>query len=347
MRGGQGFHNFRSSPRRRGSSLHAITCAMSRFGFRLSKSCFPRPSGRGLDSRLRGNERSVWLAFTVLLSAALALPDAHAAPRDLTFATPDGNRSAIIASSGPGARPTIIVLHGETVSAGTSLSISGFARQAARRGFNAVYVESFGRKLNDLRAGGTSRADDIAMLRALIARLADEKVARPDRIFLVGISNGGLMALTAACRASEMFAGVGVIAASLVDGVAPCEGKASSLMLIAGTADPIVPYRGGDLGLWGSPGKVRGVEETARLFAHRNGCETVATMPLSDPDKRDGSHVVRLAYGGCATPVVLYRVEGGGHQIPGTAPFMSDMLGATNQDFFAAEAIMEFFFRAP
>jgi polyhydroxybutyrate depolymerase len=320
--------------------LHAIACAK----ILLALNCLARPAGRLLDSRLRGNERRLWLALLIIV---LTTPVAHAVPSDLIIPTPDGERLAIVIPSGAGPRPTVIVLHDAAQSAGEALATSGFARQAKRRGYNVVYPQGVGRQWNDLRRGGAGGADDVAFLQLLMMRLIDKKITDFGKIFVVGIGTGGTMSLTMACRASAYLSGVATIVASMPDGLGACHEMPLAFVMVAATADPVMPYAGGEVGASGGGGFVRGVEETANLFAARNGCGAPALAELPDADKRDESTVTRLTWSNCAAPLMLYRIERGGHQIPGTGPYLPLVLGATNQDISAAEVIMDFFARAP
>ena len=104
---------------------------------------------------------------------------------------------------------------------------------------------------------------------------------------------------------------------------------------------------GGALAFGG--GKVLSTAETIGLLRTLNRCtnETkLAAVPNIDPD--DGSHVIVARWTNCASaaPVVLYRIEGGGHRIPGHTedwPVTDMLLGRMNHDFEAAYAIWNFF----
>jgi polyhydroxybutyrate depolymerase len=51
-----------------------------------------------------------------------------------------------------------------------------------------------------------------------------------------------------------------------------------------------------------------------------------------------------VSWKGCAAPVVLYRIEGGGHTWPG-ATVDVDRLGMTTHQVRATDAMWEFFAR--
>jgi len=70
---------------------------------------------------------------------------------------------------------------------------------------------------------------------------------------------------------------------------------------------------------------------------------------LPDRDPRDASRVVMFFSTDCrAAPVILLRVEGGGHRVPGSPirnlRFMAERaLGVQNNDISTAEVISRFF----
>jgi polyhydroxybutyrate depolymerase len=115
--------------------------------------------------------------------------------------------------------------------------------------------------------------------------------------------------------------------------------------MINGTADPLVPYGGGEVGLGGGRGEVWGVERTAKFFAARDGCDQPITQALANQDQVDGTAVTRIDWRNCrpGTSVTLYRVEGGGHALPGRRSLFPRILGASNQDIVSAEVILDAF----
>ena len=104
-----------------------------------------------------------------------------------------------------------------------------------------------------------------------------------------------------------------------------------------GTADPVVPYRGGTS--WVSPEAFPDVSTWAAHWAERNRC---AHTPVASAAAAD---VTRLEYPGCAgdAAVVLYTVWGGGHTWPGGQPLPEWWLGATNRNIDATSLTWAFF----
>ncbi len=266
----------------------------------------------------------------------------------LTLHTADGLRQAFLVQAQKlGPNPTIIILHGATISAQRMMRGSGFAEAAAQHGFTAVFPEGKDQSWNDARSTGRSNADDIGFLKALTQQLVDGKIADPSRLYIAGVSNGGMMALTMICQPQSMFIGVAAVIASLPAGLEEsCQPrKPLSVVMMNGTADPLVPFKGGRVGFLGRRGNVLGAEATAELFAKAEGCTSHAKHPLPKLNTGEKTHVVLLSWANCVpqASVSLYEVEGGGHQIPGGPTFLPFLFGSPNHDIRAANRILDAF----
>ena len=140
--------------------------------------------------------------------------------------------------TGSGPRPTVVMLHG------TGTDAPAFAREvkltaiAQREGFVVVYPDTLpGKWWNAFPAGYVPEAktegerrqfgttDDVAFVKALVADLVRQGVADPKRVYLGGISFGGLMAMRIVCSAPEMFAAVGIIYSSMPDATGRTVGR--------------------------------------------------------------------------------------------------------------------------
>ncbi len=226
---------------------------------------------------------------------------------------------------------------------------TGFSEAVARRGLTAVFPDGINRQWHDGRAGGPDGPDDVGFIRELVHRLVADGVADQRRIYLAGISNGGMMSFTLVCKAGELFAGVGTVIANMPDGIGSCAPRPMPVVMINGTDDPMVPYGGGGVGLGGGRGEVWSVDRTASFFAARDGCDQPSTQELANRDRVDGTAVTRVNWSNCrpGASVTLYRVEGGGHALPGRRSLLPRILGRSNQDIVSAEVIMDAFVPDP
>lgn len=294
---------------------------------------------------------SGWAFLRVVLSAlalSVTFAIAPAAERTLTIDTKDGSRTAIVKTFDGPPRPTIVVLHGAYMGAAVAARATHFRESAAAHGYNSVFPDGLGRVWVDGR-NFRSGADDVGFLKALAARLVADGVTDPRRLYLAGISNGGFMTFRMMCEAPAPFAAFGTVIAGIgAETAEACRPKrALPLAMIAGAVDPIVPYEGGGVGFRGRNGEVWGAERTAELFARANGCDAADRTAQPDGDSTTTS-VTRIAWDCKATaPVVLYRVEGGGHQSYGGNALPQFAFGRTTQKFSAPEALLDFFDALP
>ncbi len=267
----------------------------------------------------------------------------------------------------PGKLPLVLVFHGGGGSAGQIVRASGFAQLADRHGFLAVFPQGVNKHWNDGRksevfAQQDRRIDDVAWIRALVEKLKRDYPVDPRRIYAVGISNGGMFCQRLAVELSDQLAAVASLTASLPEPLKHATPKAPvAVMLINGTADPLLPYQGGEvtirplLGRLGrqlplrSRGRVISTEETIRYWVRHNGTKPkphITRLPDTDPQDGCRVEVHRWSGGRGGTEVVLYKVIGGGHGWPGGSQYLGvDRIGHVCQDFDATKAIWQFFAR--
>ena len=174
--------------------------------------------------------------------------------------------------------PLLLVLHGGGGAGMETLTDRGFNRRADESGVVVVYPEGVGRRWNDGRVGAGAadhEIDDVGDLRALVASLAQRYSIDAERVFVVGMSNGGMMSLRLACETADVFRGFVAVAASLGEALAGrCQPSAPRpVALIAGSADPVVPWAGGEVAVLGlSRGRVIGAEASFAAFRALAGC---------------------------------------------------------------------------
>jgi polyhydroxybutyrate depolymerase len=298
--------------------------------------------------RAREIEMSRWVpGIFAALVIALGAADARAQveSRELRVETREGRRTAIVVPAGRGPAPTVIVLHGAFSSAAWTLRHYGFAQAAAAKGFAAVFPQGLRGCWNDGRNPFPWRADDVAFLKVLTGELMAEQIAEPGRIYLAGISNGGMMAMRMVCEASDRFAGAGTIIANMPMSIgSKCQpSRAVPIVMFNGSADTWVPYRGGGVGFLNLGGFVWGTRQTADFMAHANRCNPA---PATSDVSIDGMSITRLAWTDCdrRADVTLYRVNGGRHEVYGSLNvFRAPRGGGHSQVVSAAETIMATF----
>jgi polyhydroxybutyrate depolymerase len=253
---------------------------------------------------------------------------------------------------GPGAA-VLLVLHGRY---GDGARMAALTRLVPRATgvdggprFGVIFPDGVEASWNDARRAGPAAeagVDDIAFLDALVTRAIDAG-ADASRVYVVGMSNGGMMALTAACdaRLGPRLAGVGTVTGLLPSALVDrCPGgPGPRVVVVHGDADPVVPYAGGLVAGRASEARVESAAGTAALFAARAGCvgaPVARTLPDRAPD--DDTRVREERWPGCAASPRLYVVEGGGHTWPGgEGAFGSFWVGRTSRDVDASALLLE------
>lgn len=231
------------------------------------------------------------------------------------------------------AMPLVVDFHG----AGSNMTeqdvYSGFDPLADRDGFVVTTPNGIDAAVRQWRFLGTQ--DDITFAEAVVDELVAHACVDRAHVFAVGISSGSAMSTSLACQASDRFAGFGLVAADFY--LPALCGKAARrpIIIFHGTADPVVPYQGGKVAVGGNT-NVAPAEQSAQEWATHNGC-------TGGPHETTlGTQVVRLDWSGCAVPVVMYRIVGGGHTWPGAAIDVT-RLGLTTHQVNATDEMWKFF----
>lgn len=254
-----------------------------------------------------------------------------------------------------GTAPLVLVFHGRDGDGAGMERLTGFSALADRDGFAVAYPDGVGRSWNDGRQIAGSEAqrlniDDVGFVAALIDTLAAQLRLDPRRIFATGLSNGATFSHYLAANLSRRIAAIASVAGGLAVPFARQFAPAApvSVLVMQGTADPLVPYAGGAVA-GGRLGSELGAEATARRWEDADGIRAeAATGDLPDMDPTDGcrTHWRRWSGGRKRTEVWLYTLEGGGHTWPGGPQYLPRRLvGRVCRDFDASFAIWDFFSR--
>ena len=114
-------------------------------------------------------------------------------------------------------------------------------------------------------------------------------------------------------------------------------------LILNGTKDPLNPYEGGPVSLFGfgNRGTVRSSLESARFFASQDGYEEKGPVTLF-ADRSVPVQVRQWNKDG-KPRVILYSLMGGGHVIPQPVYRAPRFLGPNAPQFNGPEAIWAFF----
>lgn len=255
--------------------------------------------------------------------------------------------------------PLVLVMHGSGED-GAQIRIEtgyGFERLADEHGFAVVYPDAYSSDWNDCGRIGDYTAnglevDDVGFLVALADKLISEVGIDRSHVFATGVSAGGFMSLRLALEAPSRFRAVAAVAASVqtIDNF-KCNpvGPGTSVMIMNGTRDPLVPFDGGEvnlLGLFYKSGNVRSARESAQYFADLNQLtdtpvknETVATDGVTAEEV--------LWHGKSKAEVELLAIHGGGHGLPQPYYRRPRLLGPSPMAPDGPALIWEFLARQP
>ena len=145
-----------------------------------------------------------------------------------------------------GRLPAVVLLHGWNSTPSDVLASGRWAEAVVR---NQLIVAAPPGLLGGWNAGGCCGAttaagiDDTTFLTALVEQLRARPDVDPERVFVVGESNGGMMAYRLLCASAGLLAGAASVEGTSVAGCQPSE--PIDLLHIHGTADQVVPYGGG------------------------------------------------------------------------------------------------------
>lgn len=304
----------------------------------------------------------LFLAFACVSAQAAPMPPQSptVAPGDTMQSLESGGRTRTyllhlppaIAARNP--LPLVILLHGGGGNGPGAARMSNVSVTADREGFAVVYPNGTGIFPNALltwNAGNccayaqNNNVDDVEFLKALIERLTTTLPIDRRRLFITGISNGGMMAYRAGCELADSIAAMAPVAGA--QGVETCRpSDAVSLIVFHGTEDQHVLYEGGQTRSRIGGGRIdRPVSYAVSFWAQHNACNRT-------PERVERGNVLRESYRGCrsGTGVVLYAIKGAGHAWPGGTPGLS--LGGfagdePTNDLSATDVMWEFFATHP
>lgn len=292
-------------------------------------------------------------------SPAVAVPDLAGTLGGDTIATESGERSFsyYIPQDLPPDAALVLVLHGSRGSGQGMREISAYEFDvlADRDKFIVVYPDGYKNHWNDCRASADYAAnqeniDDIAFLGQLVAFFANNAAIDPGRVYVTGFSNGGQMAYRLALEAPDLVTAIAPISANLpVDENLGCSpsGEPVSVAIFNGTKDPVNPFEGGVVEVWGNTtrGRVLSASATAdywKALAGVTGEPQVSNFADSDGD--DSTSVVQQRWQGQdGTQILLYTMTGSGHVIPSKIVKFPRALGPGAGDISGPEEIMTFF----
>jgi polyhydroxybutyrate depolymerase len=219
--------------------------------------------------------------------------------------------------------PLVIVLHGGGGNGAITERMTSFTTKSNAEGFIVVYPNGSGRLQTGLLTWNAGHCcgyamehhvDDVGFISALIDTLIGSYPVDPKRVFVTGMSNGGMMSHQLGVALPNKIAAIApVVGALFGDERRPAESV--SALMFNGMRDEHVPVKGGPpggrfVGAWdGTP--MRPALEQGAFWAAADGCRAT-------PTSRDhGAYVVWQHDCPNGRAVELYLMKESGHAWPG------------------------------
>lgn len=300
--------------------------------------------------RARVLSLTISLAVAAMGLVGCGARQVHAAARDQYGTLSFGGLKRTYTVHVPPGPPAglVLSLHG---GGGTGIGQQGltdFDTIADANNLLVAYPDGYDKSWADGRGASPAdrrRLDDVGFLVALVDKLRNEFAVPAGHIFATGMSNGGFMSNRLACDRADVFAAIAPVSGTLGVGVACDPSRPVSVLDAHGTADPVVPFNGGDVRGRGGLSHSISAKSLVDRWRVVDGCQGEPSAQAL-PDVGDGTVVRRFASTGCAagTEVVFYQIDNGGHTWPGGRQYLPKVvIGRTTRALDASQVIAQFF----
>ena len=222
--------------------------------------------------------------------------------------------------------PLIVALHGHSGNAKTIEQVSGLNLLAEKNNFFVVYPNGFGTGFfyswNAKFCCGQALANnsnDVLFIEMLIQFLIDTQPIDPSRIFVTGISNGGMMVNRIGIELGRLISGIAIISGAI--GISAPVGfhynnsqDPLDVLIIHGLKDTLIPYDGGKGVKENDPNYFLPAIEQVKYWITVNKCD-------EQPSRENiaNGQVIKEIYSSKVTgkKVVFYTLTYGTHSWPG------------------------------
>lgn len=280
--------------------------------------------------------------------------------------TPPANPS----DPSPTPKPLVVSLPGFAIAPGISAAITRLDALGGRRDFITATPAARGKPHNWQDVPANSSNPDIKFVNEVITRVEAEHCVDSSRVYVVGMSSGGLLASALVCESSKRLAAVATVAGvEIPPGCHPA--RRVPMLVIHGTADPLLHFRGG-VGLEAAHQLAEaaekkiavpttttapattvatgsrpilaidgpGVPSTIAVWAALNGCDS---KPRDE--RLDDTTTIRRYHCPASADVTFFVTAGAGSTWPGsvTGSELDGLTGTTSLSFDATRVIWTFF----
>jgi polyhydroxybutyrate depolymerase len=177
------------------------------------------------------------------------------------------------------------------------------------------------------------RYDDVGFISKLVEYAINERNVDPTRVYISGMSLGGLMTFTLLVRVPELFAAGAAFIANLPSFPIDFPNQTTPIMMMNGNRDRIMLFDGGPL----DGGIIRTAPETRNFWTQANQAILSSVVRTSIPNRSwldrcrirsefypaNRSDNTSDAVTDTSAPVQFYTMDGGGHFMPSRRGLLS------------------------
>jgi len=211
-------------------------------------------------------------------------------------------------------RPLVLVFHGATDTALSTLQGTDFEQAADQAGDIVVFMQGYDDTWNELTGrtpAAQAHVDDIGFTSAVMNALRASTNYDVKKVAAVGLSNGALLVETMGCHLASRLTLIVPVEGELASVISPrCSpSRPLSVLEIHGTADATIPYTGGKfVGVGGGTVKVLSAPNSVRRWATLDHCSSKAQTV-----NRPGFTLTRYSHCQSSVSVTLRTIIGGQH----------------------------------
>lgn len=257
--------------------------------------------------------------------------------------------------------PVLFGLHGGGGNYEQTIQFYNLNGLADKNGFVVVYPNAINKSWNI--PGFSTRTkdhdttvDDVHFISVLLDTIIRYYKGDGAEVFTTGISRGGEFSYYLAFKLSKRITAIAPVCASVPAPVLKYYSFShpTPVLIINGTADPLIPYDGGY-------GKYLRTDEPNEGFDMASTDKLVQKIifledsihvipkvpkvtPMPDSDTEDGCTATKYEYTCAGVKVVLIKIENGGHTWAGGKQYLPKFIvGKVCRDFHAEDEIFDFF----
>jgi polyhydroxybutyrate depolymerase len=253
--------------------------------------------------------------------------------------------------------PVLFGLHGGGGTYKNTIKFYNLNGLADKNGFIVVYPNAIAKSwtipgFSTRTKDHDSTVDDVHFISVVLDTIIQHYKGDSSKVFTTGISRGGEFSFYLAFKLSSRITAIAPVCASVPSPVLKkyTFNHPTPVLIINGTADPLIPYDGGY-------GKYLRTDEPDEGFDMAstdivikkilllNSCgvgNNQNNMP--DNDTEDGCYAIKYQYNCGKTNVTLIKIQNGGHTWPGGKQYLPKfIIGKVCRDFNAEDEIFDFF----